>query len=212
VGSEDTILPYKTDFTIWHPASELPSSHFRIKTNIKITKSGGWTDFDMKLYVETALLLVPTAQWVFQTAALALAGNALTTNIYLDIPPLIRGLQHCFVSATTEAREIALSDEMLQMLKDAKPDPRHPSSVLREYAHAWWTLADDWQNHSHQLVDIEAAFEFHEEKVSYRVHNWPILNSLVVRPNLFAQAPQNITEQSPTRRLNPAEPMRFTCL
>ena len=101
-----------------------------------------------------------------QTAALALVGNTLTSNIYLDIPPLIRGLQHFLLCANTNATQLKLSQEILTTLHESKPDPKNPSSAMEEYVYAWWTKAGDWQNQQHQLFNIDAAFAFHFDKVS----------------------------------------------
>jgi hypothetical protein len=134
---------------------------------MKIAKSGGWRGFDMRWYVaETTLPERTDRSRVLQTAALAVAGDALTSNIYLDIPPLIRGLQHCFLAARPGATKISLHQQMLTMLREVKPDPRNPSSVVNEYSHAWWTQAGKGEMKRHELIDSGAAFEFHQDKVS----------------------------------------------
>ena len=87
-------------------------------------------------------------------------------NIYLDIPPLIRGVQCCFLAAGAEATAITLSREMLRVLEESKPDPRNPSGIVTEYAHAWWTQAAKWKTIPYELLDIDRAFDFHTKKVS----------------------------------------------
>ena len=88
------------------------------------------------------------------------------TNIYLDIPPLIHGIQCCFLSAGAEATTIMLSQEMLRVLEESKPDPRNPSGIVPKYFHAQWTQAAEWEKNSHKLLDIDTAFDFHTKKVS----------------------------------------------
>lgn len=102
-----------------------------------------------------------------QLSALALAGDALTSNIYLDIPLLIRGLRISFLSARSDPTGLILSAEMLRMLRDSKPDPRDQSSVVKEYMHPWWTWAAEWKEKPHVLFDIDAAFESHADQVSW---------------------------------------------
>lgn len=125
----------------------------------------------MRWYVkETTLPRSSNLLKILKTAALALAGDAMTSNIYLDIPPLIRGLQHCFAAASPQATQMRLDQEMLTMLRDIIPDPRDPSSLVKEYTHAWWTQANEGEMKVHQLLDVHAAFEFHIEKVSQARH------------------------------------------
>lgn len=102
-----------------------------------------------------------------QTAALSLAGNALTSNIYLDIHPLICGIQSCFLNAEAGAPQVTLSTEMLEMLQEHRPNPKDPSSIVMEYIQAWCTEAADWEKHTHWLCNIDIAFGFHIDKVSF---------------------------------------------
>ena len=93
-----------------------------------------------------------------QTSALALAGNALTTNIYLDIPPIVHGLQSCFLSAGANPMGVTLQER--------RPDPQDLSSIVEQYSHAWWTHSAKWETMKHELLDIDVAFDFHTDKVS----------------------------------------------
>lgn len=56
---------------------------------------------------------------------------------------------------------------MLQILRESKPDPKDPSSVVKEYIEAWWTQAADWERKRHRLFDLDAAFDFYLAKVSW---------------------------------------------
>ena len=102
-----------------------------------------------------------------QTSALSVAGDALTSNIYLDIPPLLRGLWNSFLSQGAElATGVVLSDEMLRMVRESKPDPKDPTSIVKEYYKSWWARAADWKEERPELFDMDAAFDFHWELVS----------------------------------------------
>ena len=92
-------------------------------------------------------------------------GNALTSNIYLDIPLLICGVQNSFLNAATNPEKVSLAPEMLKMLWDCKPNPRDLTSVVEQYVQAWWTQAGERKQH--QLFDLDEAFDFHFDNVSW---------------------------------------------
>ena len=102
-----------------------------------------------------------------QVAALAIAGDALTSNIYLDIPPLISGLRNSFMNVGANPTRVILSDELLKLLQEIKPDPKDPTSVVEKYLQPWWTRAAEQETERFELCNVEAAFEFHENEVSW---------------------------------------------
>jgi len=91
----------------------------------------------------------------------------LTSNIYLDIPPVISGVRNSFEWAESEPTKIILSEELLKILRGRKPDPKDPSSVVKVYLQPWWTRAAEWEKVKHELCDVNTAFDFQLEKVSW---------------------------------------------
>jgi len=103
----------------------------------------------------------------YQTSALSIVGDALTRNIYLDIPPLLHGLWNSFLCKGAElATWVVLSDEMLKMVQESKPDPKDSTSIVKEYYKPWWTQAAEWKEERPELFDMDTTFDFHWELVS----------------------------------------------
>ena len=137
----------------------------------------------------------------YQTSALSIAGDALTSNIYLDIPPLLRGLWNSFLCKGAElATRVVLSDEMLKMVRESKPDPKDPTSIVKEYYKPWWTRAAEWKEERPELFDIDAAFDFHWELVSGVPAPVVLIEILKCRVSMAGFVTQN---PSPSRAVLP---------
>ena len=125
-----------------------------------------------------------------QTAALSIIRNAMTSNIYLDIPPFLCGIQTSFEGITPDDK-MELSREMRIELQ-RMPDPGDPTEMLDEYYNAWWTKSANWKNVPHHLVDVDVAFHAYAQKVScIPVFRFPLSEPAPVRPG-----PQHTTSRT----------------
>ena len=95
---------------------------------------------------------------------MAIVGNAAAaTNIFLDIPRLIRGLAQSMYKA--EGPEFQLSSSMTTEI-DRMPDPSDPTEMVDYYYHDWWNHNKKWKTQPQVMVDREKAFMWHIQKVS----------------------------------------------
>ncbi|KAF8809994.1 hypothetical protein BYT27DRAFT_7253966 [Phlegmacium glaucopus] len=91
-------------------------------------------------------------------AAMAIVGHAAaSTNIFLDIPILLRGLSQCMYHQLPG--EIQFSKGMWEEIERV-PDPHDPTEIFDEYYNDWWNKDDEWQTHQ-ITVDPEKAFKWH---------------------------------------------------
>ena len=75
---------------------------------------------------------------------------------------------------------------MLTMLKESKPDPKDPTLVVKEYMEPWWTQAGE--KNEHKLFDIDEAFTFHFDKVSWSHSSWfSALKAILVWADSFTK-------------------------
>ncbi|KAF8810597.1 hypothetical protein BYT27DRAFT_7253582 [Phlegmacium glaucopus] len=105
-------------------------------------------------------------------AAMAIVGHAAaSTNIFLDIPILLRGLSQCMYHQLPG--EIQFSKGMWEEIERV-PDPHDPTEIFDEYYNDWWNKDNEWQTHQ-ITVDPEKAFKWHIYKVKhFSLHPDPI--------------------------------------
>ncbi|KAF8816200.1 hypothetical protein BYT27DRAFT_7248507 [Phlegmacium glaucopus] len=78
-------------------------------------------------------------------AAMAVVGHAaMSTNIFLDISILLRGLSQCMYYQ--RPGEIQFSKRMWEEIEHV-PDPHDPTEIFNEYYNDWWNKDNEWQTH-----------------------------------------------------------------
>jgi len=88
----------------------------------------------------------------------------MTSNIYLDIPPFLRGVRTSFEGVSPTDR-MELSREMRFELQ-RMPDFGDATEMVDNYYSAWWTKSADWENLPHGLLNIDKAFDAYATQVS----------------------------------------------
>jgi hypothetical protein len=101
--------------------------------------------------------------------------TAARLNTFLDIPYFLRGLSQSLNGKVGPAMQIAP-----RILRDIQNvDPLDPTSVVEEYQSDWWTYEPDWQTHPPEIDDLQAAFEWHIQKVNENLYFVPVLTFIL---------------------------------
>lgn len=87
--------------------------------------------------------------------------TASRLNIFLSVPPFIRGL----TQSIYQKSGLGLTFDYKYMLELRNVDPLDPTRIVDKYRWDWWNHEKNWREYPMDSMDLWEAFSWHIKKV-----------------------------------------------